>query len=88
MILRFDSILCLGLPCLITSSNFDNFFEANAMVGGDNAARAVAIGLVLGAFHGVNAIPQEQTEHDRGPTPRFETLQRVVYGERNCASNS
>lgn len=33
--------------------------KANAMVGGDNAARAVAIGLVLGAFHGVNAIPQE-----------------------------
>eukprot|EP00438_Fugacium_kawagutii_P017054 Skav216347 [mRNA] locus=scaffold2385:79614:85467:- [translate_table: standard] len=32
---------------------------ANAMVGGDNAARAVAIGLVLGAYHGVNAIPQD-----------------------------
>ena len=29
------------------------------MVGGDNAARAVAIGLVLGAYHGVNAIPQD-----------------------------
>ena len=33
--------------------------EANAMVGGDNAARAVAIGMVLGAHHGVQAIPQE-----------------------------
>jgi len=38
----------------------DNFFEAiraNAMVGGDNASRAIAIGMVLGAHHGVGAIP-------------------------------
>eukprot|EP00933_Yihiella_yeosuensis_P000047 TRINITY_DN10007_c0_g1_i1.p1 TRINITY_DN10007_c0_g1~~TRINITY_DN10007_c0_g1_i1.p1 ORF type:complete len:383 (+),score=88.59 TRINITY_DN10007_c0_g1_i1:183-1331(+) len=34
-------------------------FKANAMVGGDNAARSVAIGLVLGAYHGVDAIPKE-----------------------------
>ncbi|CAE8593209.1 unnamed protein product [Polarella glacialis] len=33
--------------------------KANAMVGGDNAARAVAIGLVLGAYHGASAIPAE-----------------------------
>ena len=33
--------------------------QANAMVGGDNASRAIAIGMVLGAFKGVNAIPQE-----------------------------
>jgi len=33
--------------------------KANAMVGGDNASRAVAIGLVLGAYHGAAAIPQE-----------------------------
>lgn len=32
--------------------------KANAMVGGDNASRAVAIGMVLGAWHGVEAIPQ------------------------------
>jgi len=31
--------------------------KANAMVGGDNASRAVAIGMVLGAYHTVNAIP-------------------------------
>ena len=30
--------------------------KANAMVGGDNASRAVAIGMVLGAAHGVEAI--------------------------------
>lgn len=32
--------------------------QANAMVGGDNASRAIAIGMVLGAYKGVNAIPQ------------------------------
>lgn len=31
--------------------------KANAMVGGDNASRGVNIGVVLGAYHGVNAIP-------------------------------
>lgn len=34
-------------------------FKANAMVGGDNAARAVAIGMVLGAYHGASGIPSE-----------------------------
>ena len=32
--------------------------KANAMVGGDNASRAVAIGMVLGAYHGVEGIPE------------------------------
>ena len=32
--------------------------EANAMVGGDNASRAIAIGMVLGAYHGMSAIPE------------------------------
>merc|ERR550525_2224991 len=39
----------------------DNLFEAiraNAMVGGDNASRAIAIGMVLGAHHGVDGIPK------------------------------
>jgi len=29
-------------------------FQANAMVGGDNASRSIAIGMVLGATHGVS----------------------------------
>ncbi len=33
--------------------------QANAMVGGDNASRAIAIGMVLGAYKGVNDIPKE-----------------------------
>lgn len=41
---------------------YDNFFEAikaNAMVGGDSASRAVAVGMVLGASEGVEGIPQQ-----------------------------
>jgi len=33
--------------------------QANAMVGGDNASRSIAIGMVLGAYKGLNAIPKE-----------------------------
>jgi ADP-ribosylglycohydrolase len=36
--------------------------QANAMVGGDNASRAIAIGMVLGAYKGVDAIPNEWKE--------------------------
>merc|ERR1711871_856644 len=37
-------------------SDFDAAVKANAAVGGDNAARSVAIGMVLGAAHGVEGI--------------------------------
>lgn len=33
--------------------------QSNAEVGGDNASRAIPIGMVLGAYHGVEAIPAE-----------------------------
>lgn len=46
--------------------------QANAMVGGDNASRAIAIGMVLGAYFGLNAIPQEWRE----------TLEQWEYCER------
>ena len=36
--------------------------QANAMVGGDNASRGIMIGMVLGAYFGVNAIPVEWKE--------------------------
>ncbi|MBU0924423.1 ADP-ribosylglycohydrolase family protein, partial [bacterium] len=36
--------------------------QANAMVGGDNASRAIAIGMVLGAYFGVDAIPKQWKE--------------------------
>jgi len=36
--------------------------QANAMVGGDNASRGIMIGMVLGAYFGVEAIPKEWKE--------------------------
>jgi len=39
------------------SSDLTKAAKANAMVGGDNASRAIAVGMVLGAAHGVGAIP-------------------------------
>jgi ADP-ribosylglycohydrolase len=36
--------------------------QANAMVGGDNASRAIAIGMVLGAYKGINALPKKWLE--------------------------
>ena len=33
--------------------------QGNTMVGGDNASRGIAIGMVLGAYKGVEAIPEE-----------------------------
>lgn len=42
--------------------NFLSAVKANAMVGGDNASRSIAVGMVLGAYHGVKAIPTELKE--------------------------
>merc|ERR1719163_1977050 len=33
--------------------------KANAMIGGDNASRSIAVGMVLGAWNGVKAIPED-----------------------------
>merc|ERR1712151_249485 len=33
--------------------------KANAMIGGDSASRSIAVGMVLGAVHGVNSIPED-----------------------------
>lgn len=45
-----------------TPDGLKKALQANAMVGGDNASRSIAIGMVLGAYFGVNAIPQEWKE--------------------------
>ena len=42
--------------------SFEDAVKANAMVGGDNASRSVAIGMVLGAYHGVEGIPANLRE--------------------------
>lgn len=36
--------------------SFEMAAKANAMVGGDNASRSIAVGMVMGAYHGVEAI--------------------------------
>merc|ERR1719284_1885409 len=40
-------------------SSFEDGVKANAMIGGDNASRSIAVGAVLGAYLGVDAIPAE-----------------------------
>merc|ERR1712070_1128342 len=39
-------------------NDFEGGVKANAMIGGDNASHSVAVGAVLGAYHGVDAIPE------------------------------
>lgn len=39
-------------------NDFEAGVKANAMIGGDNASRSVAVGMVLGAIHGLEAIPE------------------------------
>merc|ERR1711918_252527 len=47
-----------SLYFILKYKNFKKAAVANAMVGGDNASRAVAIGMVLGAKEGVEGIPE------------------------------
>lgn len=49
--------------------------KANAGVGGDNASRAIAIGMVMGAAGGVEAIP---TELAAGHLVEWESSQRLL----------
>lgn len=39
-------------------NDFEAGVKANAMIGGDNASRSVAVGMVLGALHGLEGIPE------------------------------
>ena len=52
------------------------------MVGGDNAARAVAIGMVLGAYHGVDAIPSELQQGLHAWESSLELLERLLAQKR------
>lgn len=48
-----------ALYFIVKYKDFEKAAVANAMVGGDNASRAVAVGMVLGAKQGVEGIPQK-----------------------------
>merc|ERR1712118_430320 len=52
--------------------DFSDGVVANAMVGGDNAARSVAVGMVLGAYHGASAVPVHLRETLNAWTPARE----------------
>jgi len=54
----------VALPAVIYlilkfGDNFEKAMSENAMAGGDNCARGLALGIVLGAHHGLSAIPEE-----------------------------
>ncbi len=49
---------CLSYLILRYEHDLVAALQANAMVGGDSASRGVVVGMVLGAFHGVESIPQ------------------------------
>lgn len=48
-----------SLYFILKYDNLEKAAKANAMVGGDNASRAIAVGMVLGAAKGVGAISKE-----------------------------
>lgn len=50
------------LKYLDKEDGLNRALAANAMVGGDNASRAIAIGMVLGAYNGVGALKKEWLE--------------------------
>jgi ADP-ribosylglycohydrolase len=59
-------------------------FKGNAMVGGDNASRSIAIGMVLGAYHGVEAIPldlKDGLNHWKHSEKLLETLPLLVASD-------
>lgn len=55
--------------------NFKAAAVANAMVGGDNASRAIAIGMVMGAHEGMSAIPNELGQ---GKLVEFDKVTRLT----------
>lgn len=54
-----EGVLPGSVYFIVKYNNFAEAAKANAMVGGDSASRAVAIGMVLGAAGGMESIPDE-----------------------------
>ena len=66
-----DAVAKLGPACSISSAlpsvlylalkyenDIENAFIENAMAGGDNCARGLALGILLGAANGFSSIPR------------------------------
>jgi len=71
-----EAVLQLGQSCplekalpavflilLKHGADFENALVQNVMAGGDSAARGKVLGILLGAAHGVRAIPERWIEH-------------------------
>ena len=71
-----DAIAKLGPACAISSAlpsvlylalkhgdNTETAFIENAMAGGDNCARGLALGILLGAANGIASIPENWVEN-------------------------
>jgi ADP-ribosylglycohydrolase len=54
-----EGTLPASVYLILKYNNLVEAAKANAMVGGDNASRAIAVGMVLGAYGGVGAIPSD-----------------------------
>jgi len=65
-----------ALYFILKYKDFKKAIVANAMVGGDNASRAVAIGMVLGAKEGVNGIPEKW----RSTLNHWKTSEKLLDG--------
>ncbi len=71
-----DAVVQLGQSCAIEKSlpsvflillkhgdDFETALVQNVMAGGDSAARGKVLGIILGAAHGVRAIPERWIQH-------------------------
>ena len=57
--------------------DFENALVKNVMAGGDSAARGMMLGIILGAAHGVRAIPERWIEH-LSARPQIEKFFKTV----------
>jgi len=68
-----EGVLPGSIYLILKYGDFAAAAKANAEIGGDSASRAVAVGMVLGAWKGVEGIPQKLADNLVG-WARFEKL--------------
>ena len=85
-----DAVARLGQSCPVEKAlpsvflillkhgdDFENALVQNVMAGGDSAARGMMLGIILGAAHGVRAIPERWIELISA-RPKIETFFKTV----------